>query len=85
MVEKPAQELVKEYLIRSGIESFHREAKQNVGLEGYFLRNNKGIERYLFLVMLTYALLVLQSRSMKESITIGQTCEKKKYTFFLGR
>ncbi len=82
MIEKSAQELVEEYLIRSGIESFHREAKQNVGLEGYFLRNNRGIERYLFLVMLTYALLVLQCIDLKESITIGQACEKKKIQVF---
>lgn len=82
MVEKSAQKLVEEYLVRSGIESFHREAKQNVGLEGYFLRNNRGIERYLFLVMLTYALLVLQRIDMKESITIGQACEKKKILVF---
>lgn len=82
MIEKSAQELVKEYLIRSGIESFHREAKQNVGLEGYFLRNNRGIERYLFLVMLTYALLVLQSIDLKESMTIGEACEKKKIQIF---
>jgi hypothetical protein len=88
MIEKSAQELVEEYLIRSGIESFHREAKQNVGLEGYFLRNNRGIERYLFLVMLTYALLVLQSMTLKESITIGQACEKKKiqiYSWVMNR
>jgi hypothetical protein len=82
MIDKLAQELVKEYLVRSGIESFHREAKQNIGLEGYFLRNNRGIERYLFLVMLTYALLIMQSIEMKENISIGRACEKKKQEIY---
>lgn len=70
-------QLVKDYLRRGGIESFHREAKQNTGLEGYFLRNNRGIERYLFLVMLTYATLVLQGFN-NENISIGQMCEQNK-------
>jgi len=78
MVEKESKILVKEYLTRVGIEGFHREAKQNTGLEGYLLRNNRGIEKYLFLVMLTYATLVMQKLSMKLTKTIGEMCEENK-------
>lgn len=70
--------VLRNYLARVGIESFHREAKQNTGLEGYFLRKYRGIEKYLFLVMLTYSLLVLQSISMKTEKTIGEMCEENK-------
>ena len=82
MVEKESQLIVREYLTRVGIEGFHREAKQNTGLEGYFLRNNRGIERYLFLVMLAYATLVLQSLSLEASKTIGEMCEENKVTVY---
>ncbi len=74
-------QVIKDYLRRGGIESFHREAKQNTGLEGYFLRNNRGIERYLFLVMLTYAFLVLQGLE-NEKLSIGKLCEENKMVLF---
>jgi len=70
--------ILRDYLARVGIECFHREAKQNTGLEGYFLRKYRGIEKYLFLVMLTYSLIVLQSISMKTEKTIGEMCEENK-------
>lgn len=73
-----SETILRNYLARVGIESFHREAKQNTGLEGYFLRKYRGIEKYLFLVMLTYSLLVLQSISMKTEKTIGEMCEENK-------
>ncbi|GEM_PF-4049997 len=65
-----------------GIESFHGEAKQNTGLEGYFLRKCLGIEKYLFLVMLTYSLLVLQSISMRTIKTIEEMCEENKVDMY---
>lgn len=74
-------QIIKDYLRRGGIESFHREAKQNTGLEGYFLRNNRGIERYLFLVMLTYAFLVLHGIK-NEKLSIGEQCELEKIALF---
>lgn len=78
MLNIDSQIILRDYLGRVGIESFHREAKQNTGLEGYFLRKYRGIEKYLFLVMLTYSLLVLQSISMKTEKTIGEMCEENK-------
>lgn len=73
-----SKQIIENYLLRGGIESFHREAKQNTGLEGYFLRNNRGIEKYLFLVMLTYSILIMQGLSTKQNLTIGQICEENK-------
>lgn len=77
-----SKQIIRDYLIRGGIESFHREAKQNTGLEGYFLRNNRGIERYLFLVMLAYSTLVLQGLLMKQKLSIGELCEENKIIMY---
>lgn len=72
-----SEQIILDYLTRWGIECFHREAKQNTGLEGYFLRNNRGIEKYLFLVMLSYTFLLLKSLNC-ETRTIGELCEDEK-------
>lgn len=82
LIQVNSQLLIENYLLRGGIEGFHREAKQNTGLEGYFLRNNRGIERYLFLVMLAYATLVLQRLSMESKATIGEMCERNKVAVY---
>lgn len=80
------------FLLRGGIEGFHREAKQHIGFESYQLRNGRGIERYLFLVLLVYVLLLLlnqqQMRETFESKTIGELCRQLKaecYTTMLRR
>jgi hypothetical protein len=66
------------YLLRGGIEGFHRQWKQDIGMESYQLRNDRGIERYLFLAMLVFVLLLLlnqqQMRRTFESKTIGELC-----------
>lgn len=66
------------YLMRGGIEIFHREAKQHLGLESYQIRKSRGIERYLFLVLLTYALLImlilLPYGKKRALTTIGDVC-----------
>jgi len=82
MLNVNSETVLRNYLARVSIESFHREAKQNTGLEGYFLRKYRGIERYLFLVMLTYSLLVLQSISMRTIKTIGEMCEENKVDMY---
>jgi hypothetical protein len=80
------------FLVRSGIEGFHREAKQQLGLEHYQLRTDRGIARYLFLVMFVYVLLLLlnkqQMRNSLERKTIGEMCRYLKaecYTTLLQR
>jgi len=79
-------------LVRGGIESFHREAKQHLGLESYQIRKSRGIERYLFLVLFVYVLLLLlnqqQMKETFESKTIGELCRELKaecYTTMLQK
>lgn len=76
------ESIIRLYLVRGGIESFHREAKQHLGLEAYQIRKSRGIVRYLFLVMITYALLVmlmmLPYGKMRSLRTIGETCRALK-------
>ena len=74
----PSNIVLHRYLNRVGIESFHRDAKQNLGLEGYFLRNNRGIERYLFLVMFAYGFLAMLNMINNSNLTIGELCEEQK-------
>ena len=78
LVSFSEEAILRLYLMRGGIESFHREAKQHLGLESYQLRKSRGIERYLFLVLMTYAFLVmlmmLPYGRMKCIKTIGEVC-----------
>ncbi len=57
-----AEQTIQLYLQRFSIEVFHREAKQQLGLDAYQLTSIRGIERYLFLVMLVYVMLMVLSR-----------------------
>ncbi len=76
------ESVIELFLLLGGIEGFHREAKQQLGLELYQLRKNRGIERYLFLVLLVYVLLLmlnqLQMRKSFESKSIGELCRQLK-------
>ena len=77
-----SERVIELFLLRSGIEGFHREAKQQLGMENYQLRNSRGIERYLFLTLLVYVLLLLllqqQMRKTFERKTIGELCRQLK-------
>lgn len=65
------------YARRSKIEGFYRDAKQNLGLEDYQLRDLRGIKRHWCLVFLAYSLLVRGLRDTharpgyKHSPTLG--------------
>lgn len=76
------ERVIELFLLRGGIEGFHRESKQQLGFEDYQLRNSRGIERYLFLVLLVYVLLLLlcqkQMRESFEPKTIGELCQHLK-------
>ncbi|MFH1275913.1 MAG: transposase [Candidatus Woesearchaeota archaeon] len=72
---KSAIEILCLYLKRSSIESFHREAKQHLNLESYWLRSYKGIVRHLFLVVIAYVFLMLMMLNLKMKATIGEMCE----------
>lgn len=82
MLNMSEESIIRIYLRRGSIESFHREAKQHLGLESYQLRKRRGIERYLFLVMLAYAFLVMLMLSsygkQKMLETIGEACRALK-------
>ncbi len=69
MLKLFVKEVIELYLKRFSIEVFHREAKQQLGLDAYQLCNIRGIERYLFLVLLAYALLVLLNQSLMQGET----------------
>jgi len=51
--------VLREYTKRWSIETFHKDIKQNLGLESYQMRLRKGITRHLILVTLAYAILKL--------------------------
>lgn len=76
------ERVIELYLLRGGIEGFHREWKQQIGMESYQLRNDRGIERYLFLALLVFVLLLLlnqsQMRKTFESKTVGELCRALK-------
>lgn len=78
LLDSPSNIVLHKYLNRTGIEGFHRDAKQNLGLEGYFLRNNRGIERYLFLVMIAYGFLAMLNMINNSFLSIGELCEEQK-------
>jgi len=72
-LESPSEFLIKTYLKRNSIEPFHREGKQQLGMDKYQLSNYRGIERYLFLVILTYTLLMLLNKLLMQQGESRQT------------
>ena len=86
------EKIIELFLVRGEVEGFHREAKDKLGMEDYQLRTSRGIERYLFLIVLVYALLLMLDKQLMrnslQSLTIGQLCCKLKaecYTTMLQR
>lgn len=78
----PASKILNIYLCRWSIETFYRDAKQNLGLEDCELRIAHGIKRHYALVFLAYTLLQLSSlqRSLNKWLsanlkTIGGKCQ----------
>lgn len=71
-VSKPDICVLREYTKRWSIETFHKDIKQNLGLEAYQMRLRKGITRHLILVTLAYATLKLMMFFKKVSWTIGE-------------
>jgi hypothetical protein len=67
-----AVHIIQRYAQRWEIETFHRDLKQNVGLEAYQLRGRTGITRHLMLATLSYALLKLWMHFESVSWTIGE-------------
>jgi SRSO17 transposase len=78
------------YARRSKIEGFYRDAKQNLGLEDYQLRDLRGIKRHWCLVFLAYSLLVrglwdIDGRPKhRNSPTLGDRVRSFTKTVFTG-
>lgn len=58
-MEKSVVQVLRTYAQRWSIEVFHKDIKQNLGLEAYQVRGREGIIRHLILVVLAYAVLKL--------------------------
>ena len=70
--KRSAVQIIRTYAERWSIETFHRDIKQNLGLEAYQVRGRKGITRHLMLVVLAYAVLKFWMRLQNFSWTIGE-------------
>lgn len=53
-IELSTKQILKHYLKRWPIETFFRETKRRLGFDKYQIHTMKGIERYMYLIMLTY-------------------------------
>ena len=76
-----AKTILKVYLKRWRIDSFYREAKQDLGLEDYEVRKLRGIRRHWIMVFLAHTLLQLSPKggrsigSVEVSLkTVGSKC-----------
>lgn len=72
-MESSPEGIINTYLKRNSIEPFHREAKQQLGMDKYQIRNLRGIERYLFLVILVYVLLMVLNKFLMQKGLLRQT------------
>src|SRR3989338_6489010 len=70
--QKSAVQIIRTYAERWSIETFHRDIKQNLGLEAYQVRGRKGITRHLILVVLAYAVLKFWTCLQNVTWTIGE-------------
>jgi len=75
--------IIRAYAHRWAIDAFYRDAKQNLGLEDYMLRDLKGIKRHWYLVFVAF--IFLQLGSMDEglvrlfknnAVSIGNKCRQ---------
>lgn len=75
--------IIRAYKRRWKIETFYRDAKQNLGLEDYMLRSMIGTKRHWYLVFLAYTLLELSSldsglmQAFKtNAVSVGNRCRE---------
>ena len=58
-LDMKADKLLNVYAKRWKIDSFYRDAKQNLGMEEYEMRKIEGVRRHLAMVLIAHTLLVL--------------------------
>ena len=81
-IQWEASRLVRAYRHRwTGTETFHRDAKQQLGMGDCQLRDSAGQTRHMYLVMLAYSLLMKQLRqghayewAYQQLTTVGEAC-----------
>jgi len=71
--EKSAVQIIRTYSERWSIETFHKDIKQNLGLEACQVRGRQGITRHLILVALAYAVLKFWTCLQNITWSIGET------------
>jgi hypothetical protein len=71
-----ATKIIRSYSGRWEIETFHRDIKQNLGLEACQVRGILGITRHLMLVTLAYALLKFWMYFEKIDLSIGEAIRR---------
>lgn len=74
--KKSAVQIIRTYANRWSIETFHRDIKQNLGLEAYQLRGRTGITRHLILVALAYAVLKFWMNLQNVMWAIGEAIRR---------
>ena len=65
-------DIIRTYTTRWSIETFHKDAKQNLGLGDYHTQSERSITRHLMLVTFAYAILQLWMFWKKLKWTIGE-------------
>lgn len=77
------ESIIRAFRNRWAIETFYRDAKQNLGLEDYMLRDIHGIKRHWYLVFLAFTLLQLSSMDKglrrlfkNNAVSIGSKCRQ---------
>lgn len=74
-----AEQIIKAALRRWEIEEFHRDAKQNLGLEDYRCRVSRGVLVHVLCVLIAYTLLVTSQQKLGQqhlvADTIGKLCQ----------
>ena len=74
--QKSAVQIIRTYAERWSIETFHRDIKQNLGLEAYQVRGRTGITRHLILTVLAYAVLKFWTCLQNVTWTIGEAIRR---------
>lgn len=72
-IKKSDVYVLRNYGLRWSIETFHKDIKQNLGLEACQVRLKKGITRHIILVTIAYAVLKLMMFFKKVLWTIGES------------
>ena len=74
--QKSAVQIIRTYAERWSIETFHRDIKQNLGMEAYQVRGRLGITRHLILTVLAYAVLKFWTCLQNVTWTIGEAIRR---------